>query len=52
MEKSFCKPLIATAILDPLLHHRMGMNLKGDSYRLREKQKAGLRRKSEPSSAS
>jgi DNA replication protein DnaC len=37
----FGNPMIATAILDRLLHHRVGINSKGNSYRLREKQKAG-----------
>jgi hypothetical protein len=32
---------VATAILDRLLHHATTINIKGDSYRLREK-KAGL----------
>ena len=32
----------ATAILDRLLHHATTVNIKGDSYRLREKKKAGL----------
>ena len=34
--------LIASAILDRLLHHATTVNIKGDSYRLREKRKAGL----------
>ncbi|ANB56770.1 hypothetical protein GFC29_2967 [Anoxybacillus sp. B7M1] len=32
----------ATAILDRLLHHAITFNIKGDSYRLREKKKAGV----------
>jgi IstB-like ATP binding protein len=37
---------VATAILDRLLqHHSHVINIKGDSYRLREKQKAGLLKK-------
>jgi DNA replication protein DnaC len=48
----FGNPIIATAILDRLLHHSVVVSIKGDSYRLREKQKAGLLRKPEPSSAS
>lgn len=31
-------PIIATAMLDRLLHHSRIFNLKGDSYRLKEKQ--------------
>lgn len=34
--------VLATAILDRLLHHATTMNIKGESYRLREKKKAGL----------
>ena len=34
--------VLATAILDRLLHHSVSINIKGDSYRLREKLKAGL----------
>jgi DNA replication protein DnaC len=41
----FGDPIVATAILDRLLHHSHVLNSKGDSYRLREKQKAGLLKK-------
>jgi DNA replication protein DnaC len=34
--------VLATAILDRLLHHATTINIKGESYRLREKKKAGL----------
>jgi IstB-like ATP binding protein len=34
--------ILATAILDRLLHHATTVNIKGDSYRLRDKKKAGL----------
>jgi DNA replication protein DnaC len=34
--------VIASAILDRLLHHSTTINIKGDSYRLKEKLKAGL----------
>ena len=34
--------VIATAILDRLLHHAVTMNIRGNSYRLKEKLKAGL----------
>lgn len=34
--------VIATAILDRLLHHAVTLNIRGNSYRLREKLKAGL----------
>nr|WP_216598118.1 IS21-like element helper ATPase IstB [Propionispora sp. 2/2-37] len=36
---------IATAILDRLLHHSTVINIKGESYRLKEKQRAGLLRR-------
>lgn len=35
-------PVLATAILDRLLHHSHVINIRGDSYRLREKKRAGL----------
>lgn len=38
----FGDPVIATAILDRLLHHSITITIKGESYRLREKLKAGL----------
>ncbi len=38
----FGDPVIATAILDRLLHHSITIYIKGESYRLREKLKAGL----------
>jgi DNA replication protein DnaC len=38
----FGDPIIATAILDRLLHHSTTVNLRGDSYRLKERKKAGL----------
>lgn len=34
--------VIASAILDRLLHHSTTVNIKGESYRLKEKKKAGL----------
>jgi DNA replication protein DnaC len=38
----FGDPVIATAILDRILHHSTTINIKGNSYRLKEKVKAGL----------
>lgn len=35
-------PVVATAILDRLLHHSHVVTIKGESYRLREKRKAGI----------
>jgi DNA replication protein DnaC len=40
--------VIATAILDRVLHHSVTINIKGNSYRLKEKMKAGLIRAVEP----
>ena len=34
--------VIASAILDRLLHHSHTVNVKGESYRLKEKRKAGV----------
>jgi DNA replication protein DnaC len=34
--------VIASAILDRLLHHSSTMNIKGESYRLKDKRRAGL----------
>jgi DNA replication protein DnaC len=34
--------VLATAILDRLLHYSTTLNIKGESYRLKEKRKAGL----------
>ena len=39
--------VLATAILDRLLHHSQIITIKGESYRLREKRKAGLLRAGE-----
>lgn len=38
----FGDPIIATAILDRLLHHSTSVNIRGESYRLKERRKAGL----------
>lgn len=40
--------IIATAILDRVLHHAITINIRGNSYRLKEKLKAGLIRAEEP----
>jgi DNA replication protein DnaC len=45
----FGHPIIATAILDRLLHQRVAIKSKGESSRLRAKQQAGLLEKPEPS---
>lgn len=38
----FGDSIIATAILDRLLHHSTTVNIRGESYRLKERRKAGL----------
>ena len=38
----FADPVVATAILDRLLHHSHVLTIRGDSYRLRAKRKSGL----------
>lgn len=38
----FGDPIIATAILDRLLHHSITVNIRGESYRLKEKKRAGM----------
>ena len=40
--------VVATAILDRLLHHSTVITIRGDSYRLREKRRAGLLQKASP----
>ena len=48
----FLDPIIASAILDRLLHHSTTIVIKGPSYRLKEKRKAGVALPAEPSAAS
>jgi DNA replication protein DnaC len=38
----FADQVLAAAILDRLLHHSTTINIRGQSYRLREKRKAGI----------
>src|SRR5947207_13076541 len=38
----FGDPIIATAILDRLLHHSTTINIRGESYRLKDRRKTGL----------
>lgn len=40
----FGDPVVATAILDRLLHHSHVITIRGDSYRLKAKRKSGLLR--------
>jgi hypothetical protein len=41
----FGDPVVATAILDRLLHHSHVITIRGDSYRLKEKPRSGLLQK-------
>jgi DNA replication protein DnaC len=38
----FSDPVLAAAILDRLLHHSVTINIRGESYRLKDKRKAGV----------
>jgi DNA replication protein DnaC len=38
----FPDPVLATALLDRLLHHATTLNIRGDSYRLRHRRGGGL----------
>jgi len=38
----FADPVVATAILDRLLHHSHVLTIRGDRYRLRAKRISGL----------
>jgi DNA replication protein DnaC len=44
----FGDAVVATAILDRLLHHSHVVTIRGDSYRLRTKRRSGLLQKAEP----
>jgi len=44
--------VIASAILDRLLHHSTTINIKGESYRLKDKRKAGVLSKAAATPAS
>lgn len=41
----FGDPVVATAILDRLMHHSTVLAIRGESYRLREKRRSGLIRR-------
>ncbi len=41
-DKIFSDSVLATAVLDRLLHHSSVINIRGKSYRLKDKQKTGL----------
>jgi len=44
----FNDQVLATAVLDRLLHHATTLNIKGESYRLKEKRRAGLLGRTSP----
>lgn len=44
----FPEVAIASAILDRLLHHSTTLNIRGESYRLKDKRRAGLVQRVEP----
>jgi DNA replication protein DnaC len=46
----FNDQVLATAILDRLLHHATTLNIKGESYRLKEKRRAGILGRAKPAS--
>lgn len=48
----FGDPIIATAILDRLLHHSTTVNIRGESYRLKDRRRAGLLTRPEDQTAS
>lgn len=48
----FGERVIATAILDRVLHHAITVNIRGNSYRLKDKLKAGLLRAEEQNNVS
>ena len=48
----FPEVAIASAILDRLLHHSTTINIRGDSYRLKDKRRAGLVQRLEPAHGS
>ncbi len=43
----FPEVAIASAILDRLLHHSVTINIRGESYRLKDKRRAGLLQRSD-----
>jgi len=46
--ETFHDPILATAVLDRLLHYSTTLNIKGESYRLKEKRRSGLLGKAIP----
>jgi len=44
----FGDPVLATAILDRLLHHSTTINIRGESYRLKDKRRSGVLSRPQP----
>jgi DNA replication protein DnaC len=44
----FADPVIASAVLDRLLHRSVTINIRGESYRLKDKRKAGILGRAKP----
>ena len=44
----FHDPVIASAVLDRLLHRSVTVNIRGESYRLKDKRKAGILGRANP----
>ena len=51
-DEIFGDQVVAAAILDRLMHHSHVVTIRGDSYRLREKRRAGMFRLQAPRSSS
>lgn len=51
-DEVFGDQIITTAILDRVLHHSVTINIKGESYRLKEKLKAGILNRKQESQSS
>ena len=47
----FGDDVLAAAILDRLLHHSHTLTIQGESYRLRQKKRAGLLERAKPQQA-
>jgi hypothetical protein len=48
MGRVFGDPVIATAVLDRMLHHSHVATIRGESHRLREKRRSGVLQKAAP----
>jgi hypothetical protein len=48
MSRCFQDQVLATAILDRLLHHATTVNIKGERYRLKDKRRADVLGRTKP----